>query len=146
MASGGPIHDCTALDNLCKHLILGIAACHSLGLVSNRMGLPLCIRSCFYPMLGNVVFGTLGDLIDALAMLTTLVAVCASMGIGAIQINTGFHAMNSSIEQSQWVQMFLITCVTIMAGVSGDGVGALHACSRHCMSHTGLALMSWPRV
>lgn len=125
---------------------MGIAACHSLGLVSNRMGLPLCIRSCFYPMLGNVVFGTLGDLIDALAMLTTLVAVCASMGIGAIQINTGFHAMNSSIEQSQWVQMFLITCVTIMAGVSGDGVGALHACSRHCMSHTGLVLTLWPRV
>jgi choline-glycine betaine transporter len=91
----------------------------SLGIAANRMGLPLSMRSCFFPILGNMVFGSVGDLIDALAIVTTLFAVCTSMGLGAIQINTGLNELVPSIEkQSIAVQVVLIALMTVIAGLS----------------------------
>jgi len=33
-----------------------------------------------------MVFGIVGDLIDVMAIVTTVFAICTSMGIGAIQV------------------------------------------------------------
>jgi choline-glycine betaine transporter len=96
------------------YTVIGIA----LGISSNRMGLPLTMRSCFFPILGNMVFGSLGDLIDTLAIVTTVFAVCASMGIGAIQINTGLKELVPSVDQSVTVQVVLIALMTVTAGIS----------------------------
>ena len=37
-------------------------------LVSHRWGLPMTIRSCFYPLIGNHIYSVIGDIIDALSM------------------------------------------------------------------------------
>ena len=50
----------------------------TLGVTSYRWNLPLTMRSAFYPLLGNLVYSPLGDLIDAASIVTTTFGVCTS--------------------------------------------------------------------
>ena len=52
-----------------------------------RKGLPLTMKSCFYPLIGDKIFGWLGDLVDILSVIATLFGVCTSLGLGTMQIN-----------------------------------------------------------
>ncbi len=49
----------------------------------------MAIRSCYYPLIGNRIFGWLGDLIDIIAIVTSLMSVCAKAGLSAQLVNTG---------------------------------------------------------
>jgi choline-glycine betaine transporter len=40
-----------------------------LGLISFREDLPMTMKSCFYPLIGDRIFGWIGDLIDILSVL-----------------------------------------------------------------------------
>ena len=50
-------------------------------------------------------FGWLGDVIDILSIVTTLFGVCTSLGLGAIQINSGLHILNKDIPETDWVRV-----------------------------------------
>ena len=95
------------------YTIVGI----SMGIVAHRMGLPLTIRSGLFPIFGKYVFGWFGDLVDALSIFTTLFAICTSMGVGAIQINTGLNLL-FGVKQSNLVQVILIALMTVLGGIS----------------------------
>merc|ERR1712173_223794 len=43
-------------------------------------GLPLTIRSIFYPFLGDKIYGKIGDAIDIFAVLATLFGLATSLG------------------------------------------------------------------
>ena len=51
-----------------------------LGVLSHRRGLPMTMRTCFYPLLGDKVFGFFGDFIDTLSIICTMLGVCTSLG------------------------------------------------------------------
>ena len=55
----------------------------ALALFSFNKGLPLSIRSIFYPLLGERVWGWPGHLLDILAVFATLFGLATSLGIGA---------------------------------------------------------------
>lgn len=57
--------------------------------VCYRQGLPMTIRSCFYPLIGDKIYGWMGDVIDVLSICGTMFGVCTSLGLGAIQLNAG---------------------------------------------------------
>lgn len=57
--------------------------------VCYRQGLPMTIRSCFYPIIGDKIYGWMGDVIDVLSICGTMFGVCTSLGLGAIQLNAG---------------------------------------------------------
>lgn len=40
----------------------------NVGVVSHKWGLPLTIRACFYPLIGDTVYSFVGDLIDSISM------------------------------------------------------------------------------
>ena len=61
------------------------------GVVSFRWGLPMTIRACFYPLIGDHALGLVGDLIDALSISTTTFGVCTSLGLGVKQLATGLQ-------------------------------------------------------
>mmetsp|Transcript_29904 Transcript_29904/g.69564 ORF Transcript_29904/g.69564 Transcript_29904/m.69564 type:complete len:930 (+) Transcript_29904:70-2859(+) len=65
-----------------------------IALMTYRRGFPMTIRYCFWPLLGDRVFGVLGDAVDALSIVTTLFGVCTSLGLGAMQINQGLQRLN----------------------------------------------------
>lgn len=81
---------------------------------SYNKGLPLTIRSLFYPLIGNKIYGLVGHLIDTLAVLATLTGLATSLGLGVSQINAGLnHLVGISI--STQTQVILITVITIIA-------------------------------
>jgi choline/glycine/proline betaine transport protein len=71
----------------------GIYAVIGLGLayVGFRLELPMTIRSLFHPLLGDRVFGPVGNAIDVLAVVATLFGIATSLGLGAMQVAAGLE-------------------------------------------------------
>lgn len=84
---------------------------------SFRRGLPLSIRSAFHPLLGERIHGPLGDIIDTLAVVSTLFGVATSLGLGAMQVNAGLNHV-FGLSESTTIQVILILLITLMATVS----------------------------
>ena len=60
-----------------------------MGLLSYRRGLPMTMRTCFYPLWGKQIEGWRGDIVDILSIMCTLFGVCTSLGLGVRQLNRG---------------------------------------------------------
>ncbi|ABM62615.1 BCCT family transporter [Halorhodospira halophila] len=56
---------------------------------SFRRGLPLTMRSAFYPLIGKHIHGPWGDAVDILAVLATVFGIATTLGLGIQQLNTG---------------------------------------------------------
>jgi BCCT family betaine/carnitine transporter len=89
----------------------------ALSLFTYNKGLPFSIRSCFYPILGERVWGWSGHIIDILAVFATLFGLATSLGLGAQQANAGFN-FAFGLEISTNVQVIIIILVTAVALVS----------------------------
>ena len=89
----------------------------ALALFSYNKGLPLSIRSAFYPILGERVWGWWGHIIDILAVFATLFGLATSLGIGAQQANAGLDFVYG-IPSSITVQVILIIGITAIALIS----------------------------
>ena len=57
----------------------------------------MTMKSCFYPLIGDRIFGWMGDMIDVISIMTTLFGVRTSLGLGTRQLNAGLHMINSDI-------------------------------------------------
>ena len=80
-------------------------------------GLPLTIRSIFYPLLGEKIYGFWGNLIDVLSVLATLVGLATSLGLGVKQINAGLNYL-FEVDISVTAQVTLIAVITGFATLS----------------------------
>ena len=89
----------------------------ALALFSYNKGLPLSIRSAFYPILGERVWGWWGHVIDITAVFATLFGLATSLGLGAQQANAGLEHVYG-ITSSVTVQVILIIGITLIALVS----------------------------
>jgi hypothetical protein len=63
------------------------------------LGLPLTLRSGLFALYGKKVYGTFGDIVDMLAVVTTMFAVVANMGVVATQIVAGLVYLKIVPEQ-----------------------------------------------
>lgn len=79
--------------------------------------LPLSLRSVFYPLLKDKIFGFWGDLIDILAVVACLFGLATSLGLGVQQINSGLNYV-FGIPQSTTIQIILIVIITAIATIS----------------------------
>jgi BCCT family betaine/carnitine transporter len=70
--------------------IYGVVAL-SLAFFTYNKGLPLSIRSIFYPLLGDRAWGWPGHVVDILAVLATLFGLATSLGLGAQQAAAGIN-------------------------------------------------------
>lgn len=107
-----------------------------------RRGLPLSIRSTLYPVLGDRIHGFWGDAVDILAVVSTLFGVATSLGLGAMQVNAGFHHV-VGLPVSTTVQAAIIAGITLMATasvVSGLNAG-IRRLSELNMGLAGLLLL-----
>lgn len=80
-------------------------------------GLPLTIRSVFYPVLGDKIYGKIGDIIDIFAVLATVFGLATSLGLGVQQIAAGL-AHVFGISSGIVTQISLIVAITLIATVS----------------------------
>ncbi len=84
---------------------------------SFRKGLPLSIRSALYPLLGDKIYGRIGDAVDSLAIVSTLFGVATSLGFGASQVNAGL-AHVFGLPESNTIQFIIIASITAAATLS----------------------------
>ncbi|MCH8536476.1 MAG: BCCT family transporter [Alkalimonas sp.] len=88
-----------------------------LALFSYNKGLPLTMRSVFYPLLGERVWGWPGHIIDILAVFATLFGLATSLGLGASQASAGLNYLFDMPEGAA-MQVLLVIGITLIALVS----------------------------
>jgi choline/glycine/proline betaine transport protein len=84
---------------------------------SYRRKLPLAIRSCFYPLLGDRIHGWPGHLIDIICVFGTLFGLATSLGLGAMQVSAGLEHL-FQIPHTTQTQLILIGVITLCATAS----------------------------
>ncbi|TQS73833.1 BCCT family transporter [Rhodobacteraceae bacterium] len=89
----------------------------ALALFSYNKGLPLTIRSAFYPIFGERIWGWPGHIIDIIAVFATLFGLATSLGLGATQANAGLNAV-FGVPINIITQVILIIAITSVALVS----------------------------
>jgi len=76
-------------------------------LFSYNKGLPLTLRSAFYPLLGERVWGWWGHIIDTLAVFATLFGLATSLGFGAEQTASGLTFLFGSGDAAEGTRAFM---------------------------------------
>lgn len=96
-----------------------------LALFSFNKGLPLTVRSVFYPLLGERVWGWPGHIIDILAVFATLFGLATSLGLGASQASSGLHHLFGVPlgTTTQIVLAIVITAIALVSVVAGLNAG-----------------------
>jgi glycine betaine transporter len=106
-----------ALHPWAIYAIVGLA----LAYFTFRRGLPNLISSAFYPLLGDRIHGPIGKSIDILAIFATLFGSATSLGLGALQINSGLDFL-WGVEPADGVAVAIIAVLTlafVLSAVSG---------------------------
>jgi len=105
----GTIHH-WGLGGWCVYALVGL----TLAIFAYNKGLPMTLRSAFYPILGERVWGWPGHIIDTLAVFATLFGLTTSLGLGAQQVAFGLNEV-FGIEPSNTVTVVLIIAITAIA-------------------------------
>ena len=88
-----------------------------LAIFSFNKGLPLTIRSVFYPLLGERIWGWPGHVIDILAVLATMFGLATSLGFGSSQAAAGLHFL-FGFPLGDATQIMLVIGITAIAMIS----------------------------
>ncbi len=89
----------------------------SLSFFAYSKGLPLTMRSVFYPILKERVWGWPGHLIDLLAVFATIFGLATSLGLGAQQVSSGLNFL-FGIDSGVNTQIIIISIITFFALIS----------------------------
>jgi BCCT family betaine/carnitine transporter len=92
------------------YAVVGLA----LAIFHYNKGLPLTMRSAFYPLLGERIWGWPGHVIDILAVFATLFGLATSLGLGAQQTSAGLNYL-FDIPNDDATQVFVIIGITAIA-------------------------------
>lgn len=93
----------------------------ALALFSYNKGLPLTLRSAFYPLIGERVWGWPGHVIDILAIFATLFGLATSLGIGAQQSAGGLHFLFGTPTSDNMLVLLIafITAIALFSVIRG---------------------------
>ncbi|MFP4446548.1 MAG: BCCT family transporter [Desulfosudaceae bacterium] len=89
----------------------------SLAFFAYNRGLPLTIRSVFFPLLGDKIYGVWGNIIDILSVLATLFGLATSLGLGVKQVSSGLHYLFGFPMAVEYT-VLLIGVITFFAVIS----------------------------
>jgi len=109
--------------------IVGMA----LGYFGYNRKLPLSFRSSLKPLFGNLVEGLLGDIVDIVAILATIIGVCVTIGYGVSQFASGVYnitglewissANGKPTLMAQLLALFIIIGASVFSAISGVDKG-----------------------
>ena len=95
------------------YAIVGLA----LADVTFRKKMPCLISSTLYPLLGEKPRGPMGQVIDILARILTVIGVATSLGMGALQVNGGLNTL-FNIPNNITIQVIIIIVITVLFLIS----------------------------
>ena len=96
--------------------VFGLAGL-ALAYFAYRRGMPLRIRSAFYPLLGERIHGPIGHAIDIFTVLGTVFGVAVTLGLAGSQVNSGVAEV-TGIASTQLIQAVIIGVITVGAIIS----------------------------
>jgi BCCT family betaine/carnitine transporter len=114
----------------------------ALALFSFNKGLPLSMRSIFYPILGERVWGWPGHVIDILAVFATLFGLATSLGLGAEQAAAGLDYLFgiTATDTSKVLLIIGITAIALMSVLAGLDKGVKRLSEINMVLAIGLLL------
>ncbi len=89
----------------------------SIAFASYNLGLPMTLRSAFYPLMGDAVWGRFGHCIDILAVFATLFGLATSLGLGAEQVRAGLDHLGAPTTGA--------TEVLVIVGITGMALASV---------------------
>ncbi|MEY8802653.1 BCCT family transporter [Leisingera sp. XS_AS12] len=89
----------------------------ALAFFSFNRGLPLTMRSVFYPLFGEATWGVMGHIVDVLAVFATIFGLATSLGLGASQALAGLNYL-FGVPLTDGMKVALIVAITLFALVS----------------------------
>ena len=84
---------------------------------SFRRGLPLTLRSAFFPIVGDRIYGPFGAAIDVFAIVCTTFGISTSLGLGVEQLSTGLYYL-FDVPESGGMKLAITIAIMSMAAVS----------------------------
>lgn len=101
-------------------IILTIPAL-AFGYFTYKRKLPPRVSSIFQPLLGDRIHGPIGKTIDSVAIVSTVFGIAVSVGLGALQINSGMGIMYG-VPLGGWIQAAIVAVITA-AGITSVLMG-----------------------
>ena len=97
----------------------------TLAFFAYNKGLPLAIRSAFYPLLGERVWGWPGHAIDTFAIFAGLFGLATSLGLGVQQVSAGLNYLFDIPETNATMVLLIvvITSIALASVLTGIDVG-----------------------
>ncbi len=95
------------------YVVLALAIAHA----HYNRDLPLAPRSALEPLIGRHYRGPVGDGVDILCTVGTLLGVATSLGLGAMQINASLDVF-FGWPSATWLQVTIIAVITAFATIS----------------------------
>ncbi|WBU64396.1 BCCT family transporter [Paracoccus aerodenitrificans] len=97
----------------------------ALALFSFNKGLPLTMRSVFYPLLGDRIWGWPGHIIDIMAVFATIFGLATSLGFGAQQATAGLEFLFGipATNMSMVILIIVITAIAMFSVIAGVDKG-----------------------
>jgi len=86
----------------------------ALAFAAYNLGLPLTLRSAFYPVMGDAVWGRFGHVIDVLAVFAALFGLATSLGLGAGQTAAGLAHL-FGVPDTDTTRVLVIAGITSIA-------------------------------
>ena len=88
-------------------------------------GLPLTIRSAFYPLFGDRIWGWPGHIIDTFAIFAGLFGLATSLGLGVKQLTSGLNYLFDvpATNTTMVVLIVVITSIALTSVLAGINVG-----------------------
>ncbi|WP_048307945.1 BCCT family transporter [Halomonas sp. PR-M31] len=102
-----------SLDAWAIYAVVALA----LALFTFNKGLPLTMRSLFYPLLGERIWGWPGHIVDILAVFATLFGLATALGLGAEQATAGLNYLFGA-PGGNVTKITLILVITAIALIS----------------------------
>ncbi|WP_237208778.1 BCCT family transporter [Rothia nasimurium] len=91
------------------------------GYFTYKRKLPPRVSSIFQPLLGERIHGPIGKTIDSIAIVSTVFGIAVSVGLGALQINSGLGIMYG-VPLGGWIQAGIVAIITA-AGITSVLMG-----------------------
>ncbi len=121
---GGAVGDAVAARSLAMAATIFDWALHpwaifavtglALAVFSFDFGMPLSMRSAFYPLFGKAIWGRAGDVVEVLAVLATIFGLATSLGLGAQQAMAGITYLYGIASSPGSI----VALIAIMAGIT----------------------------
>ncbi|MXV75454.1 BCCT family transporter, partial [Candidatus Poribacteria bacterium] len=101
--------------------VVGLA----LAFFAYNRGLPLLIRSAFYPIFGDRIWGWPGHIIDTFAIFAGIFGLATSLGLGVQQVTSGLnHLFGIPVNPVTMVLLIVgITSIALISVMTGINVG-----------------------